>query len=156
MKFFIVKNLIQIYTKTHQNAPFIKNFSGGGMPPNPPSKAHGFAMRSMLLRDMQISKSQKKILAPPPLPNPGDAPVYVSTVCGYCMCLVGYRPPVLIIFFYKIYSLCKSNAISKALNKLQVFHFRSTVHTNTTPTVITHSCVLQKPPSCNDKGYKFE
>ena len=30
------------------------------------------------------------------------------------------------------------------------------VHTNTTPTVITHSCVLHKPPSCNDNGYKFE
>ena len=50
---------------------------------------------------------------------------------------------------------CK-NAISKVLKKLQVFHFRCTVHTNTTPTVITHSCVLQKPPSCNDNGYKFE
>ena len=60
------------------------------------------------------------------------------------------------VFFYKIYSLCKINAISKVLNKLQVFHFRCTVHTNTTPTVITHSCVLQKPPSCNDNGYKFE
>ena len=44
------------------------------MPPNPPNKAHGFAMRSMSLRDMQISKSPKKILGPP-LPNPGDAPV---------------------------------------------------------------------------------
>ena len=66
-----------------------------------------------------------------------------------------YRPPVLIvIFFYKIYSLCNNNAISKVLNKLQVFHFRCTVHTNTTPTVITHSCLLQKPPSYN--GYKFE
>ena len=41
---------------------------------------------------------------------------------------------VIIIFFYKIYSLCKNNAISKVLNKLQVFHFRCTVHTNTTPT----------------------
>ena len=50
----------------------------------------------------------------------------------------------------------QNNAISKVLNKLQVFHFRCTVHTNTTPTVITHSCVLQKPPSCNDNGYKFE
>ena len=59
-------------------------------------------------------------------------------------------------FFYKIYSLCKNNAISKVLNKLQVFHLRCTVHTNTTSTVITHSCVLQKPPSCNDNGYKFE
>ena len=36
------------------------------MPPNPPSKAHGEAMRSMSLRDMQISKSEKKILGPPP------------------------------------------------------------------------------------------
>ena len=57
---------------------------------------------------------------------------------------------------YEIYSLCKNNAISKVLNKLQVFNFRSTVYTNTTPTVITHWCVLQKPPSCNDNGYKFE
>ena len=43
------------------------------MPPNPPSKVHGFAMRSMSLRNMQISKPEKKFLAPP-LPNPGDAP----------------------------------------------------------------------------------
>ena len=43
------------------------------MPPNPPSNAHGFAMRSMPLRDMQIPKSEKKFLAPP-LPNPRDAP----------------------------------------------------------------------------------
>ena len=46
------------------------------MPPNPPTNAHGFAMRSMPLRDMQIPKSEKKILGPP-LPNPGDAPVYI-------------------------------------------------------------------------------
>ena len=32
----------------------LKKFSHGGMPPNPPIKAYGFAMR-----DMQISKSQK-------------------------------------------------------------------------------------------------
>ena len=44
------------------------------MPPNPPNKAHGFAMRSMSLRDMQISKSEKKDFLAPPLPNPGDAP----------------------------------------------------------------------------------
>ena len=44
------------------------------MPPNPPSKAHGFAMRSMSLRDMQISKSEKKNSWPTPLLNPGDAP----------------------------------------------------------------------------------
>ena len=40
----------------HQNAPFIKNFFGGHAP-EPPSKAHGF--------DVQIYKSQKKILDPP-------------------------------------------------------------------------------------------
>ena len=42
------------------------------------------------------------------------------------------------------------------MNKLQVFHFRSIVYTNTTPTVITHSYVLQKTSFCNDNGYKFE
>ena len=72
MKFFKLKNLIQMYAKTHQIAPFLKNFSGG-MPPNPPSKAHG----GMSLRDIQVSKSQKKNSWPSPLPNPGDAPVIV-------------------------------------------------------------------------------
>ena len=46
------------------------------MPPNPPNKAHGFAMRSMSLCDMQIPKSGKKKFLAPPLPNPGDAPDY--------------------------------------------------------------------------------
>ena len=36
------------------------------MPPNPPNKTHGFAMRSMSLRDMQIPKSEKKNSWPPP------------------------------------------------------------------------------------------
>ena len=27
--------------------------------------------------DMQIPKSEKKIIGPPPLPNPGDAPVVI-------------------------------------------------------------------------------
>ena len=44
------------------------------MPPNPPSNAHGFAMRSMSLRDMQITESEKKKFFAPPLPNPGNAP----------------------------------------------------------------------------------
>ena len=47
------------------------------MPPNPPSNAHGFAMRSMSLRDMQSSKSEQKKFLAPPLPNPGDAPVHL-------------------------------------------------------------------------------
>ena len=36
---------IQIYTKTHQIAPF-KFFSSGGMPPNPPKKMGRFAPRN--------------------------------------------------------------------------------------------------------------
>ena len=46
--------------------------------------------------------------------------------------------------------------LSQKFNKLQVFHFRRTLYTNTTPTVIAHSCVLQKRSFCNDNGYKFE
>ena len=39
-------------------------------------------------------------------------------------------------------------AISKVLNKLQVFHFRCTVHTNTTPTVInTRACYKNQGPA---------
>ena len=44
----------------------------GGHAPELPSKAHGFAMRSMALCDMQISSSEKKNSCPPP--NPGYAP----------------------------------------------------------------------------------
>ena len=51
------------------------------MPSNPPSNAHGFAMRSMSFRDMQNHKSEKKIIGPSPLPNPGDAPVMDSCYC---------------------------------------------------------------------------
>ena len=65
----------QKYTLKRTKLHRFKKFSRGGMPPNPPSNAHGFAMRSMSLRDMQIPKSEKKISWPPPLPNPGDAPV---------------------------------------------------------------------------------
>ena len=58
------------------------------MPPNPPSNAHGFAMRSMSLRDMQIPKSEKKNSWLPPLPNPGDAPVYYS--CSRTLAISGW------------------------------------------------------------------
>ena len=60
------------------------------MPPNPPDKAHGFAMRSMSLRDMQISKSEKKILGPP-LPNPGDAPGYMRLTLDNSSCFLLQR-----------------------------------------------------------------
>ena len=39
----------------------------------------GSGSGTISLRDMQISKSQKKILAPP-LPNPGDAPELTSMI----------------------------------------------------------------------------
>ena len=63
-----------------------------------------------------------------------------------------YRPPVLIFFLYEIYSLCKNNAISKVLNKLQVFHFCCTVqcahkhYTNSDYTLVrvTKTTVLQR------------
>ena len=42
MAIFKRQNLIQMYTNTHQIVSF-KKFSGGGMPPNPPNKAHGEA-----------------------------------------------------------------------------------------------------------------
>ena len=57
------------------------------MPPNPPSNAHGFAMRSMSLRDMQIPKSEKKNSWPPPLPNHGDAPDTNPQMMVYVMLL---------------------------------------------------------------------
>ena len=45
-------------------------------------------MRSMSLRDMQIPKSEKKNFLAPPLPNPGDAPVYCkyehASIEGFC------------------------------------------------------------------------
>ena len=37
----------------------------------------------------------------------------------------------------------QNNAISKVLNKLQAFHFRCTVHTNTTPTVIKNYTLVR-------------
>ena len=46
----------------HQNAPnctIFRNFLGGGMPRNPPSKAHGFAT-------CKFPNLKKKNLAPPP------------------------------------------------------------------------------------------
>ena len=65
-------------TKLHR----FKKISRGSMPPNPPSTAHGFAMRSMSLCDMQIPKSEKKISCPPPpsqiLGTPLISNIYIS------------------------------------------------------------------------------
>ena len=66
MIIFQIQNLIKIYTKTHQIAPFKKN-SLGGMPPNPPSKAHGFAMRSICrFATCKFPNLTKKNSGPPP------------------------------------------------------------------------------------------
>ena len=62
---FLKDKIWSKYMPKHTKLHHFKKFSLGGMPPNPPSKAHGFAMRIMSLRDMQISKSEKKILGPP-------------------------------------------------------------------------------------------
>ena len=92
------QNIHPKHTKLHH---FKKNFRGG-MPPNPLSKAHGFAMRSMSLRDMQISKSEKKILGPP-LPNPGDAPGKATM----------YREVIKFIsYIHVIYIQCSYNDIN--------------------------------------------
>ena len=49
------------------------------MPPNPPNKAHGFAMRSMWLHDMQISKTEiKQFLAPPPAKSWGRPCIIIA------------------------------------------------------------------------------
>ena len=81
MAFFFEKNKDKIsskYTLKRTKLHRFKKFSRGSMLPNPPNNAHGEAMRSMSLRDMQIPKSEKKNSCPPPLPNPGDAPATSS------------------------------------------------------------------------------
>ena len=82
MVLFLNQNLIQIYTKTHQIAPF-KKIYWGSIPPNPLAKR--------MASQHQISKSQKNIIpAPPgPLPNPGDAPVDpYNLLCNITSCFV--------------------------------------------------------------------
>ena len=81
MKFFEDK-ISSKYTPKRTKLHHLK-FFWGGMPPNPPSKAHGFAMRSMSLRDMQSSKSEKNISCPPPSQILGTPLHYVEFV-GKC------------------------------------------------------------------------
>ena len=83
-------------TKLHR----FKKFTRGSMPPNPPNNAHGFAMRNMSLRDMQITKSGKKISWPSPSQILGT-PLIVCTVIHYLIFLYKKRN-ILQVFFYKI------------------------------------------------------
>ena len=62
----------------HQIVPLSKIFSGDHV--NSPSKAYRFAMRSMSLRGMQISKSEKNDWPTTSLPNPG----YIPEWCILC------------------------------------------------------------------------
>ena len=76
---FFKKNKDKIwskYTLKRTKLHSFKKFSRGSMPPNPPSNAHGFAMRSMSLRDMQTPKSEKKISWPPPPPKSWGRPCF--------------------------------------------------------------------------------
>ena len=68
-----IQNLIKKNTLKRTKLHRFKKISRGIMPPNPPRNAHGFAIHSMSLRDMQIPKSEKKN-SWSPLPNPEDAP----------------------------------------------------------------------------------
>ena len=70
----------KIGSKYTPKRTILKKILGEAFPRTPYSKAHGFAMRSMSLLDMQISNSEKKFLTP--LPNPGYAPV-TSTTSNY-------------------------------------------------------------------------
>ena len=62
-----------LHPKTHQIASFKQNFLGGACH-EPPSNAHGY---------MQIPTTEKKIVSPPPLPNPGYAPVGQASYTYY-------------------------------------------------------------------------
>ena len=85
----------------HQIAP-LKKLSGEHAP-KPPSNGHGFAMRSMWLRDMQIPKSEKNSYCLPPPPNPGYALVncdifiiyiYYKYVCMFNCVFIFYMDNV--------------------------------------------------------------
>ena len=71
-KNFYGQNLIQIYAKMHQIAPFKKNREA--CPRTPLAKR-------MSRSHMQIFKSEKKIIGP--LPNPGYAPGYLEIMYAY-------------------------------------------------------------------------
>ena len=65
-------NRIKLHTQTHQIAQFKKIFLGG-IPPNPPSKAYGFAT-------CKFPNLKKNILGPPPSQILAT-PLMISTIC---------------------------------------------------------------------------
>ena len=69
LKFFKVKNLIQIYNKTHQIAPFIKIFSGGACPRTPLAKRMASLCAACCFATCKFPNLKKKFLATPPPPK---------------------------------------------------------------------------------------
>ena len=64
---------LKIALKTHEIAPFIKNFLGEACPQTPLAKARSFAARDMPLRGMYIQNPGNFKVGPPPLRNPAYA-----------------------------------------------------------------------------------
>ena len=62
---FFTMKVVKIALKTHEIAPFIKIFLGGGMPPNPPSKGSLLATCRFAACISKIPEILK--LGPPPL-----------------------------------------------------------------------------------------
>ena len=55
-------------------APFKKIFSGGACPRTPITKRMALPCAACRFATCKFPNLKKKILGPPPLPNPGDAP----------------------------------------------------------------------------------
>ena len=66
--------VVKIALKTHEIAPFLKNFLGGACPQTPLAKARSFAARDMPLCGMYIQYPRNFKVGPPPLRNPAYAP----------------------------------------------------------------------------------
>ena len=71
--------VVKIALKTHEIAPFLKNF-WGACPQTPLAKARSFAARDMPLRGMYIQNPRNFKVGPPPLRNPAYAPAISSKV----------------------------------------------------------------------------
>ena len=62
---FKVKNLIQIYTKTHQIALFLKNFLGGACPQTPLAKRMASPYAACRFATCKFPNLEKKFWPPP-------------------------------------------------------------------------------------------
>ena len=60
-------NSSKIFSKMHQIAPFLKNFSGSSMPPNPPIICVALPRAVWRFAPSKYPHFYKNILNPPPL-----------------------------------------------------------------------------------------